>query len=163
MEITRYNVVIRGRDIGFRNFIAQSAGFLGLRGYVFNDVDGSVKLILEGAKETLDSFIEDVKIKTSSIGAEIESLDSREVSIDSDLPPRFVKIPSTELEEIGSKLDIGVGYLGDITEGQDTLIKGQEGLIKGQGGITTLLKDMKKLLERIAEKCYCFHRQKELI
>lgn len=147
MEVKRYNVVIRGRvqDIGFRNFIAQSADFLGLKGHAFNDIDGSVKLILEGVKDTLDSFLEDIKIKTSSIGAEIDSLDSREVSKDSDLPPKFVKIPSTELEEIGGKLDIGVSYLRDIKEGQDTLVK-------GQGGIATLLKDMKKLLQRIAEK-----------
>ncbi|MDI6654541.1 MAG: acylphosphatase [Candidatus Hydrothermarchaeota archaeon] len=154
MEIKRYNVVIRGKvqDIGFRNFIAQSADFLRLKGYVFNDIDGSVKLILEGVKDTLDSFLDDVKIKTSGIGAEIESLDRREVSRDSDLPPKFVKIPSTELEEIGSKLDIGVSYLRDIKEGQEGLIKGQDTLITGQGSIATLLKDMKKLLGRIAEK-----------
>ncbi len=146
-RVKRYSVVIRGRvqDMGFRDLVTQMANFLRLKGYVFNDVDGSVKLVLEGAKDALDSFLEEVKTRTRSIGAEIESLTKKEVSRDIDLPPKFVKIPTTELEEIGRKLDIGVLELRDIKNilgGHTSLLKGmQEGQQK-----------MVVLLERIAEK-----------
>ncbi len=112
-QIKRYNVVIHGRvqDMGFRDLISSMANFLRLKGYVFNDSDGSVKVIVEGAADTLDSFLEDIRVKTTHIGAEIEGLDKREVSFDFDLPPRFVKISTTELEEFGRKFDVGIGKL----------------------------------------------------
>ncbi|WP_456475797.1 acylphosphatase [Candidatus Pyrohabitans sp.] len=153
----RYNVVIHGRvqDIGLRNLIAQMANFLGLRGYVFNDVDGSVRIIVEGTKNTLDSFLDDIRIKTGRIGAEIESLDRREVSLDIDLPPRFVKIPTTELEEIGRKLDIGIGKLSSIDGKLDKLnilVDGQNEMrVDQKKGLDTQEK-MLKVLEKIASK-----------
>ncbi len=130
-QIKRYNVVIHGRvqDIGFRDLVAQMGNFLRLKGYVFNDVDGSVKVIVEGATDTIDSFLEDIRIKTSHIGAEIEELDKREASFDIDLPPRFVKIPTTEFEEFGRKLDIGIGKLGSIEGKLDILADGQDKML----------------------------------
>jgi acylphosphatase len=112
-EIRRYNIVIHGRvqDIGLRDLVARMADFLRLRGYVFNDVDGSVRIVVEGVENTVESFLEDVINKTKNIGAEIAGVEKREISRDSDLPPRFIKIPSTELEEIGRKLDLGVETL----------------------------------------------------
>jgi len=114
--VKRYNVTIRGRvqEIGLRDLIAQMANFLRLKGYVYNEPDGSVKMVVEGTSATIDSFLKDVETKTSDIGAEIKKLDKKEVLADFDLPPRFVKIPSTELEEIGKKLDLGVRRLGSI-------------------------------------------------
>lgn len=90
VQIKRYNVVIHGRvqDIGFRDLVAQMGNFLRLKDYV--------KIIVEGAADTRDSFLEDIRIKTGNIGAEIDVLDKREASFDIDLPPRFVKIPTTE-------------------------------------------------------------------
>lgn len=55
-----------------------------------------------------------IRTKTSNIGAEIEALEKKEVSDDFYLPPRFVKIPTTELEDIGRKLDIGIDELVSI-------------------------------------------------
>lgn len=150
LQIKCYNVVIHGRvqDIGFRDMVAQMANFLRLRGYVFNDVDGSVKVIVEGVKDTLDSFLEDILTKTSNIGAEITSLDRREVSRDSDLPPKFVKIPTTELEEIGRKLDIGV----DTLRSMDAKLDKLDVLIDGQDRMRETQEKMLKVLERIEEK-----------
>ncbi|WP_456475522.1 acylphosphatase [Candidatus Pyrohabitans sp.] len=168
-QIKRYNVVIHGRvqDIGFRNMVVQMANFLRLKGYVFNDVDGSVKVIVEGLKDTLDAFLEDIVIKTGNIGAEITSLDKKEVSFDFDLPPKFVKIPTTELEEIGRKLDVGIDKLRSIdgkldkldkletldtlAEGQDTLVDGQNTLVEGQNtlvdGQNTLVEGQNTLVD----------------
>jgi len=167
-QIKRYNVVIRGRvqDIGFRDLIAQMANFLRLKGYVFNDVDGSVKMIVEGIKDTMDSFLEDIRIKTSNIGAEIEGLDKREVSLDFDLPPKFVKIPTTELEEIGKKFDVGIGKLTsmdgkldkldklDSMDGKldtlDVLVEGQDEIRRDQKISLETQRKMLKALEKIA-------------
>ncbi|MEE8403135.1 MAG: acylphosphatase [Candidatus Hydrothermarchaeaceae archaeon] len=153
-HIKRYNVVIHGRvqDIGFRDLISRMANFLRLRGYVFNDVDGSVKVIVEGAEDTIDSFLEDIRVKTAHIGAEIEELDKRETSHDLDLPPRFVKIATTELEEIGRKLDIGIDILRDLKGGQRELIGGQgESIGLQEKGFETQEK-MLKVLEKIEDK-----------
>jgi len=156
-NIKRYNVVIHGRvqNTGFRDLVTQMAIFLRLKGYIFNDIDGSVKLIVEGAKDALDSFLEDIRIKTRSIGAEVEVVDKREVSLDTDLPPKFVKIPTTELEEIGSKLDIGVGKLISIDSKLDKIdgkldkLDGKldklDAIVEGQG-------KMLKVLEKIERK-----------
>ena len=167
-QIKRYNIVIRGRvqDIGLRELITELANFQRIKGFVFNDIDGSVKLVAEGAGNVLDNLIEDIKAKTKDIGAEIETIVKREVSTDIDLPPRFVKIPSTEWEEIGRKLDIGIEILRGIkgeqeklVKGQETLIKSQEALLKGQGvlvkGQETMIKGQEKMiniLEKIEKK-----------
>jgi len=167
-QIKRYNVVIHGRvqDIGFRDMVAQMANFLRLRGYVFNDVDGSVKVIVEGIENTLESFLDDIINKTQSIGAEITGMDRREVSRDIDLPPRFVKIPTTELEEIGRKLDVGVEILRSMDKKLDELDKLKkldeldklgnlnkfDFLIHGQDRMRETQEKMLKVLERIEEK-----------
>ncbi|MFQ5976411.1 MAG: acylphosphatase [Candidatus Hydrothermarchaeales archaeon] len=138
-HVKRYNVVIRGKvqDIGLRELITELANFQRLRGFVFNDIDGTVKIVIEGAKDIIDSFFKDVEEKTEAMGAAIEGITKREVSKDIDLPHRFVKIPSTEWEEIGQKLDIGIDIMRDhtallngIKNGQDKTLDVQEKMLK---------------------------------
>jgi len=131
LEVKRYNVVIRGKvqDIGFRDLVERLASFLGFKGYVFNDLDGSVKLVIEGLPQALDDFFDDIKEKTQNIGAEIESIEKREITRDFDLPPRFIKIPTTELEEIGRKLDIGINELRNIRSGLGKILETQEKML----------------------------------
>ncbi len=154
VQVNRYNVVIRGKvhDIGLRELITELANFQRLKGFVFNDIDGTVKVIIEGASDIVDSFFEDVEEKTVAMGAGIESIAKREVSKEIDLPPRFVKIPSTEWEEIGQKLDIGIGIMRDHTG----ILNGHTGILNGHTGIlkenTVLLSDIKEILYKIAEK-----------
>ncbi|GBE18895.1 acylphosphatase [archaeon BMS3Abin16] len=175
VQVNRYNVVIQGKvqDIGLRELITELANFQRLRGFVFNDIDGTVKVIIEGANDVIDSFFEDVEKKTEAIGAEIEGVVKREVSRDIDLPPRFVKIASTEWEEIGEKLDVGIGIMRDhtgilneqsgILSEHTGILNEHTGILSEQSGIlnehtgilsenTVLLKGIKDVLQRIAEK-----------
>ncbi|NOZ76904.1 MAG: acylphosphatase [Euryarchaeota archaeon] len=130
----KVNVTGRVQDIGFRDFAEKLANFLGLKGYIFNDLDGSVKMVLEGDTSSIDSFLEDIETKSKNIGVELIHLEKHEVSTDFYLPPKFIKIPSTEYEELGRKLDKGIGLLRDIK------------------GDTSTLHDIKNILKDIAEK-----------
>ncbi len=53
--------VVRGRvqGIGFRDYVLNRAGFLGLRGYVRNLPDGrSVEVVAEGARPDLEQLLD---------------------------------------------------------------------------------------------------------
>ncbi|MBU4138322.1 MAG: acylphosphatase, partial [Euryarchaeota archaeon] len=45
-QIKRYNILLRGKvqHIGYRGIIEGTARKLDMKGYVFNDIDGSVKI-----------------------------------------------------------------------------------------------------------------------
>jgi acylphosphatase len=47
--------------VGFRHFTLQKANQLNLNGIVKNHFDGSVKVIVEGKKDSIDIFIEHLK------------------------------------------------------------------------------------------------------
>jgi len=132
----RFNVSIIGKvhDLGFRDFVEKLANFRGLKGYIFNDIDGSVKMIIEGKTPSINSFLEDIQIKSKNIGAEVSKIVKEEVSKDFFVPPKFIKIPSTEYEELGRKLDKGIELLRDIK------------------GDTSALHDIKDILKVMAEK-----------
>jgi hypothetical protein len=54
-------------------------------------------------------------------------------SLDFDLPPKFVKIPTTELEEFGRKFDVGIGKLTSMDgklDKLDILVEGQEKMLE---------------------------------
>ena len=57
MNGRHYNVTVTGdvQDIGFRSFIENTANSY-VRGYVSNDLDGSVKMLCSGSAESLISF-----------------------------------------------------------------------------------------------------------
>src|SRR5574337_1859735 len=88
-QIRRYNIIIKGRvqDVGFRDYVIALANIAKIRGYIFNDIDGSVRMVLEGAKEIVKNFLNDIKLRDIA-GVEIESLQQREIAGDFDLPKR---------------------------------------------------------------------------
>ncbi|MFQ5815621.1 MAG: acylphosphatase [Candidatus Hydrothermarchaeaceae archaeon] len=149
----RFNVIVTGRvqDIGFRDFAEKLANFLGLRGYIFNDIDGSVKIILEGEASSISSFLEDIESKSKNIGAEVIHIDMQEISNDFYIPPKFIKIPSTEYEELGRKLDKGIELLGDI-KGDTSAIRGIKEDTSAIKEDTSTLHEIKNILKDIAEK-----------
>lgn len=51
---------MRGRvqGVGFRHFAARHGQALGLRGWVRNAADGSVRLVAEGSEESLRRFLD---------------------------------------------------------------------------------------------------------
>jgi acylphosphatase len=55
-DLIRLEAVVRGRvqGVGFRYYVAREARRLGLRGWVANDRDGSLRAVAEGSGPELD-------------------------------------------------------------------------------------------------------------
>lgn len=125
-------------------------------------------------------MIGEIKAKSANVGSSIDDIYQEEIPGGVDFPPFFFKAPADELSDISRKLDIGVKSIqgverntevlingqdhmikGQVSlvkgqdhmiKGQDHLIKGQDSLVKGQDRQEGHLKDIKNILERIAEK-----------
>jgi acylphosphatase len=54
------------QGVGFRAFVLRRALTYGLTGWVRNRSDGSVELLAEGPRSTLDTLLEDVKAGPSA-------------------------------------------------------------------------------------------------
>ena len=113
------NVTVTGKvqGIGFRKFIESTANSHHVRGYVFNDPNGSVKMLCGGSVESLDKFFHAVQTRTPS-GVSIERFIQNEIVTDTDLnlPPEFLKLGTDEISDIGRKLDTGVKLLGALPD-----------------------------------------------
>ena len=59
-EMARLEAGVRGRvhGVGFRYFVAMRATRLGLTGFVANDQDGSVHVVVEGPRADLEDLLE---------------------------------------------------------------------------------------------------------
>lgn len=106
-QVKRYNVSITGRvqDVRFRSLIEGVANIHGLRGYVFNDLDGSVKVVCEGGKTAVEKFLQEIDVKEAPTGISVTRIEKSEVPLDSFLPPRFARLETDVLADIGRKLD----------------------------------------------------------
>ena len=109
-----YNVTVIGdvQDIGFRSFIKNTANSYHVRGYVFNEPDGSVKMLCSGSAESLNEFLYAIQTRVpSGVGIEQFVKDEIVTDIDLNLPPKFLKLGTDEISDIGRKLDKGVKLL----------------------------------------------------
>ena len=77
--MTRLHFLIRGRvqGIGYRWFVRDSAGGLGVSGWVRNRADGSVEGEAEGAEEDLQRFV--AMLRDGHPGARVEDIETRKV------------------------------------------------------------------------------------
>ena len=68
----RYALTIKGRvqNAGYRNFIERNAKIKRLRGYVFNDINGTVKLVCDGPQEKIEDFIGSIDLHEDEIFVE---------------------------------------------------------------------------------------------
>ncbi|MDZ7815149.1 MAG: acylphosphatase [Planctomycetota bacterium] len=76
-------VVFKGRvqGVGFRFTARQLAALHGLRGFVRNEPDGSVLLMLQGRRDSVRDMLSDLKKRMSGY---IESTDYNELPADAD-------------------------------------------------------------------------------
>ncbi|MCL7414526.1 MAG: acylphosphatase [ANME-2 cluster archaeon] len=95
--------------VGYREIVEIHAKARGLAGFVFNDIDGSVKLMASGLDVAIDGFFKDLKIQRPD--TVIESL---EILEDITLPSPFGRIVIDEMREISDRLDKGNTILDDI-------------------------------------------------
>jgi len=164
--------------VGFRNFVEANALSLGLGGIVFNDKDGSVKILCEGNEDKIKALIRIIKAGAADVGAKIESLKDEEIPIKIPIPPTFFKEPTIELRDIKNLLDAGIKILKsmdkkldkldkldgidtkldkidtklDKLDGIDTKLDKIDTKLDKLDAIGTTLVDMKGILKKIAEK-----------
>lgn len=63
-------VVGRVQGVGFRWFVLDTARRLDLRGWVANEVDGSVRCVAEGPRAALDTLLRE--LAAGPLGADVE-------------------------------------------------------------------------------------------
>ncbi len=111
-----YNVAIVGKvqDVGFRNLIEDIARLLDLKGYAFNDDDGSVKMVCCGETSIINNFLKEIRLRGEQKGAVIEDITKEQIPFHIYLPQKFIRLYSDELADISRKLDVGIEVLKDI-------------------------------------------------
>jgi len=153
-QIRRYNIVVKGRvqDIGFRDYVIALANIAKIRGYIFNDIDGSVRMVMEGAKGIVSNFLSEIKLRDIE-GVEIKSLQQKEITGDFDLPARFVKLSTDEMYDIDRKLGIGNDYLNGIKHDTSTLhdIQQNSMILSDVKRDTSVLHDVKQNTSMLPE------------
>jgi acylphosphatase len=70
----RLRAIVRGQvqGVGFRMWARRRAGMLGIFGYVRNVVDGSVEVVGEGPRKTLEQFL--ASLRRGPESADIQSV-----------------------------------------------------------------------------------------
>ncbi len=63
IQMKHYNITVTGRvqGVGFRNSVNRQARYLGIKGYVKNEFDGSVYIEAEGVDIELIEFVKWIK------------------------------------------------------------------------------------------------------
>ena len=112
-QLKRYSIILRGRvqHIGYRGIIEGTDRKLDLKGYIFNDIDNSVKIVVEGLQKSVDNFLDSLK---DFARADIENIEKKEIHEDIPLPHLFSRVATDEYYEFGQKFDIGLDYLDGI-------------------------------------------------
>jgi len=112
-QLKRYAIIIRGRvqHIGYRGIIEGTARKLDLKGYIFNDIDNTVKIVVEGLQKSVDNFLDTLK---DFARADIESIEKIEIHEDFPLPHLFSRVATDEYYEFSQKFDIVLDYLDGI-------------------------------------------------
>ncbi|HLB69578.1 MAG TPA: acylphosphatase [Candidatus Methanoperedens sp.] len=113
-----WNMRISGKvqDMGFRSLIEDIARLYDLRGFTFNDIDNSVKIVCCGENGLINDFLEEIRNKGALKGAVIEDITSEEIPFKIYLPQKFLRLYTDELSDISRKLDIGIDVLLNIKE-----------------------------------------------
>lgn len=73
----RLEAIVRGRvqGVGFRWFVIQAAGRLGVHGWVANEPDGTVRCVAEGDRVALGALLDE--LRTGPAGARVAGVDER--------------------------------------------------------------------------------------
>jgi acylphosphatase len=145
-----YNVSINGKvqDIGFRALIEDIARFLQLKGFVFNDIDGSVKMVCCGEYKIINDFFNRIRSSGEERGIVIENITKEEIPFQIYLPQQFSKFYTDEIADIGRKLDRGIELLGNLPEIKTILVS----FVTEQRDFNKEMREHNKRLERILEK-----------
>jgi len=144
-KIKRYNILIKGKvqHIGYRAVIENNARKLDIKGYVFNDVDGSVKIACEGFAKSIDTFINSL---TGFSRLEIDSIEKKEVHEELYLPSVFSRVAADDFYEFSKKFDIGINYFDAIKKDTGDMKNTLENMETTLGSVETTLGNMETTL-----------------
>jgi len=154
-QIKRYNILLRGKvqHIGNRGIIEGTARKLDIKGHVFYDVDGSVKIACEGLQKSIDTFINTLNEFARS---DIDSIEKKEVHEELYLPSVFSRVATDDYYEFSKKFDIGIDFLdgikidtGGMKEFLTNINTTLEAFAIKQDGHN---QHLEKILEKLAEK-----------
>lgn len=156
-----YNVTVSGKvqDVGFRYIIEDIARLLDIKGFAFNDIDGSLKMVCSGDNGIITKFFNEIRTRGVQKGIVIDDIQKEEIPFKIFLPDKFSRLYTDEIADLGRKLDIGIGEL----KGINTKLSLSDGrLMSIDTGITDLNSIMASFrpdqkahnqnLERILEK-----------
>ncbi len=131
--------------VGYREIVEINAKARGLAGFVFNDIDGSVKLMASGPDVAIDGFFEDLKIQRPDT-----FIESVEILEKITLPSPFGKILIDEMREISDRLDKGNTILSEMNTKLGKLGKlGKLDVLDGiSGKLDTLPEKIAEALKR---------------
>ena len=75
--LQRLEAVVHGyvQGVGFRVWVARTASRAGLRGWVRNEPDGSVRCVAEGPRPDLDDLL--ARLRHGPSGAVVDAVDAR--------------------------------------------------------------------------------------
>lgn len=146
-----YNIMVTGKvqDIGFRMLIEDIARLHDLRGYAFNDIDGSVKMVCCGEIGVIDEFLDELRFRGVQKGAVIDEISKEEITSEVYLPQKFLRLYTEELADISRKLDVGIEILKGIKGDTSALVIEMREHNKEQREHN---KRLEKILEKLAEK-----------
>jgi acylphosphatase len=147
MQQIKAVIIARGevQRVGYRDIVERAARKMKLTGIVENIKPYDVKIICEGNKISIDSFIRLIDIKESPI--EVEEL---EVSFE-DATGEFdyFEIKRGDMtEELSERLDIANSNMKQMIEKQDVMIEKQDVMIEKIEDNTSILKDFKSETNR---------------
>ncbi|MCG7849571.1 MAG: acylphosphatase [ANME-2 cluster archaeon] len=132
--------------VGYREIVEAFGKERGLKGFVFNDVDGSVKVMAGGLESAISGFIQDLKVKRPD--TKIETIEIQE---DIALPSPFGRVVSDDIREMSERFDTGIGILGEMNIKLGNLDTMSAKLDITNNSINMLGDKIETLPERIAE------------
>ncbi len=149
-----YNVAIIGKvqDVGLRNLIEDIARLLDLKGFAFNDADGSVKMVCCGGASIVNNFLKEIRLRGEQKGAVIEDISKEQIPFHIYLPQKFIRLYTDELSDISRKLDVGIEVLKDIKGDTSVLVTEIREHNKEQKIFNQEMREHNKRLEKILEK-----------
>lgn len=147
-------IIVRGevQRVGYRDVVERAARKMKLTGIVENVKPYDVKIVCEGIKTSIDSFIKLIDIKEHPIVVEELEVSFEDATGDFDY---FEIMRGDMIEELGERLDIANDKMKQMVEKQDVMIEKQDVMIGKQDQMiekiddnTSILKDFKSETNR---------------
>ncbi|MBE0516083.1 MAG: acylphosphatase [Methanophagales archaeon] len=143
-KMVRANILVKGevQGVGYRGVVFRIARKLKIAGFVENIRPYDVRIIAEGEKENLESFIEQIKIEEDPISVE-------ELDVTFEEPTgefEYFEVKRGDItDELGERLDLARGEMIKLHQAQKETIEKQNQTIE-------ILKGVKEDTSTIIEK-----------